>query len=291
MGRERLRNSQGSSSDFPRIEPDVILTVKTLDDGQTVFQYYKDEKNVNVVKPIAGIYIGGVFHLTSFCESLGKNGNNYFSDYYLTNKRIALFKPGGGMVVKGSLEEIEHYLLAVGSKSVKKRRVIFLIVEKVGLVAVETNITISIDQFRTFEKGTFVDNMMVLSPHVWYEGDPNVSKKAIEVMGKFIKKNKPNYALIEKGDPITDEYYDLLDGDAYVDQFEKWKEFALSLIEPAGEEAPANTATAPEKPFKSTEDPGPNVSDAPGKIEEEGDDLPFIITILLAVGTLLPYLF
>ena len=273
MGRENLKKSQGEASTYPRIEPKFTLSVVKTEDGKPSFRYYHNEGDHFTQEKIRGIFIGSAFRLTAFSDDIGKKGGNYFSDYYLSNKRIVLFMPGpGGVRVagKGSLVDIEKHLVSEGAAAVKKRRILFVLIEKHGLVAIETNMTISIDQLKEFPKGTFLDFQMVLTPCVYFEGDPNVSKRAIDLLGRFIKKNPPNYALIEKGDPLTDEFYAKLNGDMYVEQYAVWRNHILS--ETPGAEIHVEDDDT-ETVATSNEQAPPNDNVPPD--EEPEDDLPF----------------
>jgi hypothetical protein len=274
--KERLKATQGSGSSYPKLP--IVATIELKEDeGETVFQTYdKDSKTqVNYPAPIEGIYIGAAMQASAYSDNLGRNGGQYKSDFYVRNNNIALFAPtakGYEVVCKGDIEVIEAYLTSVGAPKAKKRQALFVLTTE-GLVAVVTNLSIAIDQL-TASKTALEENLIVLTPVLYSEDNPKITKKGKEYLGKFRTKNPPKFADISIGAPITEEIWENIGTDAVIDQFVAWKKFKEEGGETKEEvkEEPQQGATWTPK---SKEQQEAEMAQGKQYLKAEDDDLPF----------------
>jgi hypothetical protein len=269
--KDKLGQSQSSGGDgTPKIN--TVLTLEVKEGG--VFSRYDKETKTNIAssEAISGIYIGSAMQMSAFSQSLGRDGGQFRSEYYVNKKHpMKVFAPMGekyAVVCEGNAEDCEAFVKKEAG-SCKKRQVIFLLTD-MGLLAVVTNLTIAIDQLSPL-KDAVKENMIVLTPKTLDNAEGDVSKGAIERMGKLIDRNPPNYASIKVGGPITDQIFDSYGGSAAVDEYvawRKWREGAAA--EPIVQSAQTNDAT-------------PNYHAAPSRLPspvsaqdyDSPDDLPF----------------
>lgn len=270
--KDRLKESQGQGSSFPRLP--VVHTVELKEAGTDIeFQVYdKDQKaNVKYADVISGILIGTAMQVSSYSDNLGRNGGQYKSDFYVNNKNVVLFGPtakGYEVMCKGTMDEVEKYINDNSTGSAKKRQAIFVLTPA-GLLAVVTNLSIAIDQIGKYRE-ELTEKQIVLTPTLFNEKDESISKKAKEYLGKFRQKNPPKYAAISIGQPITEELWEALKADYVIEQFTAWKKYKEAggqqvqeaLNEPAQDH---NYTTAQSQAASMTQEP----------FDDDIDHLPF----------------
>ncbi len=252
--KDRLKGSQGSGNAIPQLSIVKRISLKEIT-GEVVFsEYDKDQKcNVEFPAPIVGILIGTAMEATSYSDDLGSKGGNYTSSYYFTNNdQIALFAPtskGYEVVHKGNMDAIEAYIKTNSTGNLKKRQVLFILTE-IGLLAISTNLSISIDQIRQ-NKEALQERYIVLNPKLFEESDTTISKKAKEYLGKFRQKNPPKFAAISVGDLISEPDFVSMGADEVIEEYKVWKEFKTK----GGIEKPktdGESQTEEEKSFAQT---------------------------------------
>lgn len=255
-------------------------------DGKPAFVWWDKNENVEKAfsKAISGVYIGSAMRLSAFSPELGPKGNRYFSRPYWSLDNISLFEPTRSrakLVMSGNMEEVVNFLNVHARGNIQKKKLLYLATEG-GLIMVETNISICIDQLKNFERDTFLDYQMVLQPRTYHAEDENVSDQCKEhVLGSFALKNPPTYASISQGDPVTDDLLNDWGVENLLDNFLAWKDHVLKN-EAAGAEgsqesdvsdAEAAEAESQETTKKAAEQ-GRTPKEGEGMIGEN-DDLPF----------------
>lgn len=269
--KDALRGTQGGNSDFPKMNHAIVVELKERN-GMAVFTVYNKEMQENIIlpSPMKGVLIGVAMRAGAYSDSLGRNGGNYQTAYYLTNKNVVLFAPtskGYEMVCKGDIEAISTYISreAGSGTNLKKKQVLFTLTEN-GLYAIITNLSIGIDQYSK-NKETLTEKYIILNPKTFDEKDKLISKKAKEYLGKFRSKNPPKYAEITAGEMITEEDWRAWGAQTEVDNHKKWREWA-SIPTPATPE-PAKSQQTNEPMLEKTDDLYETANDEPK------DDLPF----------------
>lgn len=254
--KDALKGAQAGGSDRPKINA-IPMELKEQN-GDAVFTVWNKDTKENIItpSPIKGILIGIAMQARAYSDQLGKNGGNYQSAYYMTNKNIALFAPthkGYEVVCAGDLEAIASFIAReAGSGTVlKKKQVLFVLTEN-GLYGIINNLSIGIDQYGV-NKEALTEKYIILNPKTFEESDKLISKKAKEYLGKFRTKNPPKYAEITTGELITIEDWDAWDAQKEVDNYKKWKEYNMGAPEQPearkSETPPAKVETTPEPEF------------------------------------------
>ena len=256
--KDKLRGSQGSSSDYVKLPIVQIYKLKEVDKNPVFAVYDKEEKkDVFSKEPITGIYIGSAMKMSSFDDNIGKNGGQFFSSYYFNKEKIVLFKPGKTLekAIVGNMDEVEAWIANNTTSGKPNKKRCFFILTAEGLIEVQTNLSISIDQEKKY-KDALSEKYIILIPAQYSKTDKNVGLKTHEILGKLAIKNPPCYACISVGELITEEDFETWGADEVIETFTKWKE--------------QNTKT-PEKVVPQNED-APQENDAPPPTE---DDLTF----------------
>lgn len=249
--KDKLKQSQGTGSSYPRLPLIATIEIKDSPTGVPEFQCYDKEQkaNVKVGAPLKGIFIGSAMQISAYSDNIGSKGGNYKSDFYIKTDNINLYEPQRDgrykSVVKGTMDEVTSFLSNIRpAVTVKKRQVIFLLTEG-GLVAVVTNMSIAIQQIGDI-RDRLQENMISLTPTLFDEGNPKITKKTKEYLGKFRQKNPPKYADIEVAELITEEVFDAFNGGETTDAFLAWKKHIESPQKPTeqdeqvtGQQAPA----------------------------------------------------
>lgn len=275
--KDKLKSSQQASggASFPKLNIAEVLEIKSDGGmGVSLFSYDKESgQNKDFGKKMKGIYIGAAMQLSSYSDSLGPNGGNYKSDYYVSNTNITLFAPtkdGYKKVKSGNLDEIEQYIVSQGAPKPKKRYVLFVLTSK-GLYAVLTNVSIAIDQINT-HKDALVEKYISLEAKIYSPDVTTISKKAKDFLGKLVKNNPPKYVEISVGDEISEEYFNSCNGEVYIDEYTAWREYKM------GKTAEATEQAAQDKPqmtsWPNTAKPQVPVS-SQADLEDEDSGLPF----------------
>lgn len=137
-----------------------------------------------------------------------------------------------------------------------------------------------IDDIKRFAKENFLDNLVVVTPTMYDPDSKEISANAHKYLGKFAKTNKPCYAKITSGDPITDELSVELNEDEVVAIFKKYKEektAGFDKKEPEQEQEFDNGLSEQEKRSIDEIQPSPphTEADIPPEVDTPDDDLPF----------------
>lgn len=233
--KEALSQSQGTGESFPKLNIVRRIDLKEHD-GTPIFSMYDKESktNVPVNAPIKGILIGQAMQMSSYSDNLGSKGGNYQSDYYLNNDNITLFAPsakGYGIVAKGTKEDVEAFITKESTGLPKKKQILFVLTN-IGLIAVATNLSISIDQINQL-KDALKEKYIVLNPNIYNKDSKTISKRAKEYLGKFASKNPPKFAEITVGELITESDWEQWNAPATINEFFVWREWKLNKKEEA----------------------------------------------------------
>jgi hypothetical protein len=225
--KDKLRDAQKTSGgDIPKLSVVKVLDMKEVD-GKPAFRFWdKDaEESKFIVQPLIGVLIGQAFRCMVFDDTYGKHGGSYTSALYLSNSNITMYSPDGKSRYTGSKEMIEKWLIGEGVKDSIRVKKCLLFATKSGLIEVQTNTIIAIDQVKVIKPEDLINNKVILTPSMYNPEDPMISKVAKNYLGKFAGKNPPKYASITIGSPITAEDEVTLSIEEYADQFIKWKEW------------------------------------------------------------------
>lgn len=237
--KEKLKASQGNSREFTKLPIVESYQIKEHPDTkEPLFLRWDKEagekgEHVYLKGSVEGVMIGNAMRMYAFDDELGKNGGNYFSDYYFNKDEVTLFKPGDKIVkaVKGNLEEVIEWIAGNTTSRMAKKKVCIFLQTLDGLIEVQSNITIFIDQLKTCRRqaqsmDVFLERMMILTPSVWTP-ESNVTKKAVDILGRFITKNPPKFADMVIGQPVPETWSEKLGEVA--DLFIKWKKEKMQL--------------------------------------------------------------
>lgn len=275
--REKLKESQGYRK-FVQLDVVKRIDLRQAEDKSPVFSYYNGTENVQFTDPIVGIFIGNAMVKTAYSDNIGSKGGTYRTNYHVSNKDMVLFE-GSHVVAKGDESVIADYILKNATGTMKKRMVFFVATHE-GLVAIETNMTIGIDQLNK-NRLQLLENEIIVNPKLYSPDDTEISNKAKGFLGKLAKTNPPKYAWITIGQPISDEMIELCNLDAHIDNFIKWKKFQtakpeekepeIHISESVNENIENNLTE--KNTEKNTEIDAP-VADMPASVSNT-DDLPF----------------
>lgn len=289
--KDRLKQSQrGNFNEAPKLTIVYNFDVKENPKNNKVCFSFWDKSEDEEVKTqkfssrdITGIFLGAALKMTAFSSELGKNGGTYFTSIYFKNSDIiTLFAPGAdGKSIKkfsGNIEAVKSFL--VNSRCQPKVHRCLYLLTNLGLVKVETNVTIAIDQMNRVEK-ELSDRLMVLTPMLYDPDGKTISKRGKDYLSKLAVKNPPKYAEISLGSEITDQQAEEWGLEAAIDEFMAWKEFK----EKTGNATDADLA---DRNVARVADAHGNASpylnngprelgsvQASTKVEEVEDDLPF----------------
>jgi len=269
--RERRRKNL-SGQTIPTLDIISRFSVKE-NGGKPKFRYWNRDngdkgEEVFFNNQIEGILIGEAMQFSAYDN---ENEVMYNSSMYLRkNNKIALFKKGN-KVASGTLENLEKYLVSEGVSQIKKRW-IYIILTKTGLISVETNVSIAIDQIKQIKKNNkdaFIDNFIVLKPDV-YDPDDKYFSQGLHKRMKITKakKNYPFFARIEVGDEISENDFDEYNEEFYAEQFTEWTDFIMA----DGYEKVDNDGETYNENSKSKDSFVENGDDMES---DETDDLPF----------------
>jgi len=238
---DRLKNSQrgGNFSDAPKLTISYSMDVRehTQKPGTIAFSFWDkgEEEGAEKVqkfvsKPITGVYMGSAFVIKAFSDDIGTKGGTYYTSYYFKNTDIVtLMKPGrdgrSEKCFSGNIEGVKSFL--VNSRCQPKVIRCLYVLTNAGLVKIETNTTIAIDQMNKIEK-ELATNKLVLTPCLYDPETKTISKRGKEFLSKLAAKNPPKYAELSLGSPITDQEATDWNLDAALDEYIAWKEFKES---------------------------------------------------------------
>lgn len=240
--REKMKEALGGQSDYPKLDITRRYDLRS-EDGLMQFRYYDTEKEENVFsrKPIQGVLLGSANILSAFDDDLGAKGGTYFSSPYFSNtdKIVILGRDKGASKIsfRGSVEDAEGWLAANTTSGRASKKKILFILTLGGVVSIETNMTIAIDQMNQM-KDSFLDYLVKVTPHTYDPENPGISKRAQDFLGKFAKKNPPKFAKIELSTAINDEIWEQLGGDAALEMYIAWKKHISAGKEAVVEDHP-----------------------------------------------------
>jgi len=278
--KEKLKAAQTTGTDYPKIEPAFFLKMKEIE-GKAVFAYWDKtaEKDIIIAKPITGMLIGTAMNMEAYSDDLGRHGGSYKSTYYFNKSHqlgiLAPKKEGFGIVFKGTAAEAEVWLNKESGTQPHKKAIFFVLTVKGELIAVQTNLSIAIDQLSVFKgKETLFDNLITLTPKIFSQDNKAISGKCKTILGKFASKNPPKYAEISVAGEITEEWIAEINGEAVIDNYAEWKKYVLDSnvgVEEKKEEE-VDLVTSDKATYVAPENPK-----LPEPIDEieESDGLPF----------------
>jgi hypothetical protein len=238
--------------------------------------------------------------MQAFDAKWGSKGGTYKTTPYFTKRdTVALYNPAGQKECSMEAGELADSFssFTTAPVNVKKKMYIYLITKQTGqIIAVETNLTIGIEQSQGFKKNGMVNDYWIkLTPTIYSVKDDDI-KKSHKYLGALAVTNPPKYAKMSASAPLDEETILKHDVIAKVDTFAEWKKQIYS-----GKSAEENTQAKPEItpsaqadannyqaktdaavagmvpeniPSNSNEDlpPDPN---GDFEISDDGDDLPF----------------
>lgn len=270
--KEKLSASQGGNNQFVQLPLKYSFSMAEDEQSETAFKSWNKETEQNefYYEPLKGIYIGGAMKLSAYDDNLGSKGGNYFSSHYVNKENIVLFEPGKTIkrVCQGNMEEIEKWIATnTTSRAPRKKWCIFLLTEQ-GLVEVQTNITIAIDQLKK-NKEAISERYVILVPTL-YSPDNDLSKSCKEMLGKFATKNPPKYASLSTGELITEMDFENWDTENVIETFKEWKKQKASIQTTAAEPKAEEVISEEKEGEVFGKAQIPNINPA-----EIKDDLPF----------------
>lgn len=278
--KDKLKQSQGQVNTYPKIP--IFKTVELKDDdsnGAPSFCSYNKETKLNEFSTeiITGIFIGAAMQMSSYSDSLGRNGGQYKSEHYVNNNHpVSLFAPKGEKyesVFKGTAPEVEEFIGKNSTSTAKKRQVLYVLTSD-GIVAVITNLSIAIDQLGV-NREALQENFIVLTPALFNESMTTISKKAKEFLGKFRQKNPPKFADITVGQPIEEKDWNYMKADEAVDAYVNWRKFKEKGGEVKQEEKSEQPAYQESEAAQQVRQQAAQGSQSTENKQDDGLDLPF----------------
>jgi hypothetical protein len=272
--KDQLQQSQKQGGgDYPKLSPDYRITL-TNKEGVALFKFYdaskEKEKRVSEVKgTITGVLIGSAMKISAFDQNHGNNGGSYNSTYFIAkSNRIVLFSPAGNKTI-GNCDELKAAITQESSANPSLKRALF-IATKGGLLVIETNLTMDIEQFKSFDKDVFLLKMIKVSPKLYDKDDSSFSDRAHKNMK--IASAPPAYTNIEVGSEITDEIaieYEIM---KHSKAYNEWKEYLMGGNE-SQDEIVAKNEVETQKAVDNFQNPSTGGTTV--FTEEPDDDLPF----------------
>lgn len=240
---DRRRSNLQGGGDFPRFDHKRIEINTSL-----MFSNYDKEakENVEFKGPITGVLIGTGYYQ----EAFNRNDNSFTkSGVYFTKKHITMFSKGKKVFGPDHQDRLEEYLKSVGCERSKKSNVIFVLTDDGNVLGVVTNLVIAIDQMQN-KSIDLIGNKIILNTKEYDPADQTISKKGHEFLGKFATTNKPKYASISEGEPITEELEAKLNLGTILDDFEAFKAHLMKGgSEPEVMETTSEDSGADDLPF------------------------------------------
>ncbi len=279
--REKLKGGQrsGSGSAGPKLDVSMWLAAAGDTKGVPSFTWYdrvKKEKKFSK-KAITGIFLGSAMRISAFSTELGSNGGEYTSSVYFNREMpISVWyrsAKGQTKLCEGNLEFVEEALAKAASDKPSKRQILFILTDK-GVVAVETNLSIAIDQLHAAtgeDENIFIENYIELTPTLYDPEDKSISDKAKKYLGPFAPTNPPKYASISINGDLDDATIDT--ALSVIEQYQEWKEHRIGAVAETTEEAQEEAPVQAKAPVASAMPPPAQPAEPPEATEE--DDLPF----------------
>lgn len=257
--RKLMKNAHGQSDgDFIKLDIATRLEVKQAPENKgAAFRFYKNEESIYVTKTISGIYVGDANIMTAYDDDLGTKGGTYFTTPYFTIKDsvvvLAPSKKGGvEAAFRGTVVEAESWISANSTSGRPTKRKLVYLLTKSGLITVQTNMVIFIDQIKHIKELLF-DNLLDMTPATYDSKNPGISKKAQDILGKFAAKNPPNYASMCVGQPLTDEFWLQCNAQEVFETFVKWKAQTTDVTKKVTEVEPEEELPMPTSRFTREE--------------------------------------
>lgn len=287
--RERLKSAAQQGQNYTKLHIDLRLEVKQDEQGPH-FTYYDKEKKeyVKIRKPITGILVGRCMFASWWDANVGKNGGTWVTGYYFAKSNVTLFQPssmGYTLCTKGTFEEVEQHLVSKGVRSAGRKYQVLLVRMKTAdgykTVAVQTNISIAISQFKGVDRDKNFDYFVQLTPKQYSDGDIPFDKTVSSATVRLMNTNPPKYAFISWPKPLSDEEFVEYGAEAAINNFTKWSDEQKGVKEEvkvsSGE---ANVTHAEQEDYITGKIDGfkPPVADVVADEDTWGsdaDDLPF----------------
>ena len=280
---DRLRGAQGAGSSAPKLNVVGYLDMGLTADGKPGFKFYNKEekKNMFIIKPLTGIFIGHCLQMEAFDKDARSKGATWNTSYYFQNSdMITLFEPSGDkskVKMKGTAEEVRAAFGGV-KLQYKTKYNILLLTEK-GLLMVSTNICLAIGDISPLQK-EIADRMLILVPSVYDPESKEIAKSTHKALGPLAASNKPKYARMILGEQINEEKAMSWGILAVIDEFKAWREYKQKFGKVTDGEQPVQNQSiaSPDLPMA---EPGQTVAQAyqavqpPQESSDITNDLPF----------------
>jgi hypothetical protein len=283
--RDRLKSNVNQGSNFKKLNYDLKLFVKEHQ-NTPVFQYYVRAEegpgeHKHIPQSIKGIFIGRCMSAEWFDQKYGNKGGTWSTAPYIKNDNVTLFSPDGKVAKKGTMVEIDNYLMTHGVRvNPKKFQMILFRMKTTGgwkTVTVNTNISIAITLFKQFAQSQFVDNEIVLTPKLYAPGAIKFDKNTPEGTLRLMATNPPKYAAISLGEALTDAVLEESGVESAMTEFKEWAE-SVGAKQPETQNVASPTPSAPNVTAEV-----PPVYSGPSQEEfdtfdapvSDGDDIPF----------------
>ena len=269
--RDKLKESQNTMSQRPRLDIILYLDMKNNLDEKPAFHYVDKDESGKIIqhfftKPVSGVYIGQAMKLS--CWDQSSSGFYKTTAYFSKESRISLFDNYSQYVMTGNLEDIEKYCIKNVSTAIKKQRTIYLLTDK-GIIEISTNLSISIYEFKVYsggDKDRLLDYLMVLNPKLYNEKDEFFTEKIKKLLGALAVTNPPKYASISQGEPITEQLADKLNIEQVADEFLEWKNYYSKNVNKEGEGIESG---------ETKKEVAPLVDEEPKDLNDPESDIPF----------------
>ncbi len=292
---QALENARGGTqSNSPKLGVVKSFTIEANPgSGELCFSWWaSDEPNENggtgkrkyFKGELKGVFIGEAMQASVFHEDLGRNGGNYQSALYTRKESIVMYGPDGTgknkKVFTGNKDEVEQWAaINTSAKSLKIRRIWFVLIEKIGLAMIDTNISIAIFQLDKI-KDSLATNFVVITPDRWSLNHPDLSKTIFqEKRLPIVQKNPPSFANIKVGPSITEEFvvqYKLIEQAENFRIWREWKDKGGKSVEDKPEEQKTGLPHNAAPIYNPHTLPEPEAHQGfPDLHEDESNDLPF----------------
>lgn len=297
--KEQLEKAQGREKVSLTI--DHYLDLKTEGDQVCFHEAHQNDdgewEDLFYTKPIRGIFVKKAYLLEGYSDNIGVNnrGGMYRSNLIFSHGHpVVLFKPtpqGSKKVYHGDVKGAEDYLKKE-ARDVKKKGILFII-SKSGLIRIETNLSVLIDNTkRKAFNDAKLEYLMELTPMMYDVESSYISKYTKERLGSLAKHNPFRYVEIKPTDTKIASVEEEWNVEEILVNFNQWFENYIKKPINDKSEDPKNTEVnlAEEEDFE--DDPFPeankdlknsvnampdakNARVMPKTVNSDDDDLPF----------------
>lgn len=219
MTREEMLNAAKTGGESNYVKLDIYFRLKTKAEVKTIeggftkkvpaytWQEVKDDGGTKEYvdhftdKPITGFLLGELMTGEIFDQTVGKKGGSYKSTpYFGKTDSLAVLNPVDGKWMPfANIGLADEWVAKQCGKTLKKRRIYYVATDK-GILEINTNISLSIDQtskLKGVDSAVFQNSLISFTPAMYDPKDSSLSKKTHEIQGAIGATNPSVYAKLE----------------------------------------------------------------------------------------------